>query len=107
MISAYDRFRQCVELCERHGFGRIEVANRPMMAFTRWFAGDTRGALVDAEAAIASAARGGNRRAAMIGHHPAFFCRPALTDFPATQPHAEAALSLARQLGPRRFETEA
>jgi len=24
MISAYDRFRQCVELSERHGFGRIE-----------------------------------------------------------------------------------
>jgi ATP/maltotriose-dependent transcriptional regulator MalT len=23
MISAHDRFRQCVELCEQHGFGRI------------------------------------------------------------------------------------
>jgi len=26
MISAYDRFRECVELCERRGLGRIEVA---------------------------------------------------------------------------------
>jgi hypothetical protein len=51
MISALDRLRQCVELCERHGFGRIEVANRAMMAFTQWFAGDTRGALAVAEKA--------------------------------------------------------
>ena len=43
MISAHDRFRECVELCERHGFGRIEVANRPMMAFTQWLPA-TRGA---------------------------------------------------------------
>jgi hypothetical protein len=32
MISAHGRFSECVELCERHGFGRIEVAN-PMTAF--------------------------------------------------------------------------
>jgi class 3 adenylate cyclase/tetratricopeptide (TPR) repeat protein len=107
MISAHDRFRQCVELCERHGFGRIEVANRPMMAFTQWFAGDTRGALAVAEVAIARAALVGHRRAEMIGHHAAFFCRHALTEFAAALPHAEAALALAQQLGARRFETEA
>jgi hypothetical protein len=73
MISANDRFRQCVELCERHGFGRIEVANRPMMAFTQWYAGDTRGALAVADTAIARAARVGHRRAEMVGHHAAFF----------------------------------
>src|ERR1700731_960128 len=107
MISAYDRFRECVELSERHGFGRIEVANRPMMAFTRWYAGDTRGALADAEAAIDSAARVGHRRAEMVGHHAAFFCRHALMDFEGACRDAEAALTLAQQLGARRFETEA
>jgi class 3 adenylate cyclase/tetratricopeptide (TPR) repeat protein len=107
MISAHDRFGECVELCERHGFGRIEVANRPMMAFTQWFAGDTRGALVVADTAIARAARVGHRRAEMVGHHAAFFCRHALMDFEAALRHAEAALTLAQQLGARRFETEA
>jgi tetratricopeptide (TPR) repeat protein len=107
MISAHDRFRQCVELCEQHGFGRIEVANRPMMAFTQWFAGDTRGALAVADTAIARAARVGHRRAEMIGHHAAFFCRHALMDFEPAHRHAEAALTLAQQLGARRFETEA
>jgi tetratricopeptide (TPR) repeat protein len=107
MISAHDRFRSCVELSERHGFRRIEVANRPMMAFTRWFAGDTTGALADADTAIESAATVGHRRAEMVGHHAAFFCRHALKEFAAAHIHAEAALALARQLGARRFETEA
>jgi tetratricopeptide (TPR) repeat protein len=107
MVSAHDRFRRCVKVCERHGFGRIEVANRPMMAFTQWFAGDTRGALAVADAAIARAARVGHRRAEMIGHHAAFFCRHALMDFQVALLHAEAALALSQQLGARRFETEA
>jgi tetratricopeptide (TPR) repeat protein len=107
MISAHGRFSECVELCERHGLGRIEVANRPMTAFTQWFAGDTRGAVAVADTAIARAARVGHRRAEMIGHHAAFFCRHALMDFKAASRHAEAALTLAQQLGARRFETEA
>jgi hypothetical protein len=78
-----------------------------MMAFTRWYAGDTRGALADADAAIESAARVGHRRAEMVGHHAAFFCRHSLKDFSAAHLHAEAAMVLARQLGARRFETEA
>jgi hypothetical protein len=52
-----------------------------MMAFTQWFAGDTGGALAVADTAIARAARVGHRRAEMIGHHAAFFCRHALMDF--------------------------
>ena len=43
----------------------------------------------------------------MIGHHAAFFCRDALMEFDVAARHAEAALSLAQQLGARRFETEA
>jgi hypothetical protein len=107
MVSAYDRFRHCVEVSERYGFGRIEIANRPMMAFTQWYSGDTRGALTVAEAAISSAARVGQRRAEMVGHHAAFFCRHALMDFDGAIVHADAALTLARQLGARRFEPEA
>ena len=107
MISAHARFRECVELSEQHGFGRIEVANRPMMAFTQWYAGDTRGALAVADTAIARAARVGHRRAEMVGHHAAFFCQHALMDCEAAHRHAEDALTLAQQLGARRFETEA
>jgi class 3 adenylate cyclase/tetratricopeptide (TPR) repeat protein len=107
MISACDRFRRCVDVCAQNGFGRIEVANRPMMAFTRWLTGDAKGALADAEAAIAAAAKVAHRRAEMVGHHAAFFCLHALMDFDRAASEADAALALSRQLGARRFDAEA
>jgi tetratricopeptide (TPR) repeat protein len=107
MLSAHERFRDCVALSLRHGFGRIEVANRPMMSFTRWFGGDVRGALPDAEEAIAAARRVGHQRAEMVGHHAAWFCLHSLMNFDSAWDHAEAALALSRQLGARRFDAEA
>jgi tetratricopeptide (TPR) repeat protein len=107
MISAHGRYSECVELCERHGFGRIEVANRPMMAFTQICAGDTRSAVAVADAAIALAARVGHRRAEMTAHIMASNCRFFLMDFEAVSRHAEATLTLAQQLGARRFEAPA
>jgi tetratricopeptide (TPR) repeat protein len=80
MLSADDWFRRCIELCQRHGFGRIEVANRPMASITRWFAGDARGALDDALASVDAAARVGHRRAEIIGHHATYFCTLFLTE---------------------------
>jgi hypothetical protein len=68
-----------------------------MMAFTRWYAGDTRGALAVAGTAIARAAQVGHRRAEMIGHDAAFFCSHALMNFSAALPHAEASLALAQR----------
>jgi class 3 adenylate cyclase/tetratricopeptide (TPR) repeat protein len=107
MLSAQHYFQQCVEICQRHGFGRIEVANRPMAAFTRWFAGDVRGGLAEAMDAIGAAAKVGHARAEIIAHHAAYFCRHALTDFASAWDNAARALTLARQLGARRFEAEA
>ena len=107
MISAHDAFRGCVELCRERGLGRIEVANRPMMALARWFVGDTRAALDEALGSIAAAARVGHLRAQMIAHHAAYFCCHSLTDWPEAWGHAERSLVLARQLGARRFEAEA
>jgi class 3 adenylate cyclase/tetratricopeptide (TPR) repeat protein len=107
MLSAHRRFRECVDICEQHGFGRIAVANRPMLGFTRWLAGDARGALSDIEAAISAAHTVGHRRAEMIGHHAACACQHALLRFDAALEHAEAALTLSQQLSARRFDAEA
>ncbi len=107
MNSAHDRFRHCVDVSTQGGFGRVEVANRPMMAFARWFCGDVIGAARDADAAIEAAVRVGHRRGEMIAHHAAFFARHALMEFAAAKRHAEAALALSRQLNARRFDAEA
>jgi class 3 adenylate cyclase/tetratricopeptide (TPR) repeat protein len=107
MNSAHERFRHCVDVSAKGGFGRVEVANRPMMAFSRWFCGDVIGAAEDADKAIEAAVRVGHRRGEMIAHHAAFFARHALMEFAAAKRHAEAALALSRQLNARRFDAEA
>jgi hypothetical protein len=65
MVSAHGAFRRCVELCRHDSLGRIEVANRPMMAFTQWFVGDTRGGLAEALGSVfkvGPAPRGGRQQ---------------------------------------------
>ena len=107
LISAHRDFRACVDLASRHGLGRIEVANWPMAAITRWYAQGSDEALEDSLAAIAAAGRVGHRRAEMIAHHAAYFCRHALADIARAWSHVDQALVLSRQLGARRFEAEA
>jgi len=107
MLSAREHFGNCIELSRRHGFGRIEVANLPMFAFMRLFAGETRAALAEALAAIEMAAKVGHRRAEAIAHHAAYNARHSLGEFAAARANVDAALELARQLKARRFEAEA
>ncbi len=106
MLSARDHFRRCVELSRQHGFGRIEVANWPMLAFTRWFADGASGALGDALAAIEAAVRVGQRRAEIIAQHAAYSCRHALHDLEGAWGHVERALELSKKLHARRFEAQ-
>ena len=74
MLTAYRHFRACVELCRRHGFGRIEVANRPMAAITAIYTCDLAGAWAEGLEALAAADRVGHQRAAIIACHGVFFC---------------------------------
>jgi class 3 adenylate cyclase/tetratricopeptide (TPR) repeat protein len=107
MISAHLGFRRCIELARQLGLGRIEVANWPMAAITRWYTAESSGALDDALSAIAAAAKVGHQRAEMIGHHAAYFCRREMFETEAASNHVEEALTLAQRLGARRFEAEA
>jgi class 3 adenylate cyclase/tetratricopeptide (TPR) repeat protein len=107
MMSAHDAFSRCIDLCQRHGFGRIEVANLPMRAFTRWFAGETRAALDAALASIAAAEKVGHRRALALAHISACYCLDSLSEWDRAWEHATAALLLAQELGATRFEGEA
>src|SRR5262249_45158573 len=107
MLSAHGNFQNCITLAHRHGLGRIEAANRPMAAFTRWFAGETKEALGEARDAIDAAKRVGHKRAEMVGHHAAFFCLQALAQFDLASDHATQSLWLAQQLHAPRFEAEA
>ena len=104
MISAHACFLRCIDLARQHGCDRIEVANRPMVAITQWYAGDTNGALREALLAIEAAVRIRHRRAELIAHHAAYFCRHAMGELQAAWDNVERALALAQQLNARRFE---
>jgi tetratricopeptide (TPR) repeat protein len=78
--SAHAHFRRCVDISRRHGFGRIEVANLPMVGWTRTYTEGMRTALVIAETAITAANKVGTKRAEAIAHHCACYCRAELGD---------------------------
>jgi class 3 adenylate cyclase/tetratricopeptide (TPR) repeat protein len=107
MLTAGERFRACVALCREHGFGRIEVANRPMAALTSLYALKLADAASEVQAAIEASTRVGHKRSLMIGRHVAFFCALVAGDHAAAEYHTVQALDLARQLAARRFEAEA
>jgi class 3 adenylate cyclase/tetratricopeptide (TPR) repeat protein len=107
MLSARQHFADCVKLSRHHGFGRTEVANLPMFAFTLFFAGETRAALAEALAAIEMAGKVGHRRAQTIAHHAAYNARHSLGELKAARTNVDAAMELARQLKSPRFEAEA
>ncbi|MFP3566227.1 adenylate/guanylate cyclase domain-containing protein [Paraburkholderia sp. SIMBA_030] len=107
MISAHDAFSRCIEVCQRHGFGRIEVANLPMRAITAWFAGKARDGLDAALASVTAAEKVGHRRALAIAHHAAYHCLHDLAEWDRAWEHVDAALQHARELKARRFEGEA
>ena len=98
MLSARDHFRRCVELSRQHGFGRIEVANWPMLAFTLWFADGASGALSEALAAIeAGAGRTPARRDHRATHRLFLSARAERTN--GAWGHVERALALEKASG--------
>ncbi|HWT37004.1 MAG TPA: hypothetical protein VN289_12010 [Paraburkholderia sp.] len=107
MISAHRAFSRCIELCRRHGFGRIEIANLPMRAITAWFAGETTTALDTALASVAAAEKVGHLRALAVAHHAAWHCLHDLAQWDRAWEHVGPALQCAQELKSRRFEGEA
>jgi DNA-binding SARP family transcriptional activator/tetratricopeptide (TPR) repeat protein len=107
MLSAERRFSNCVALACRHGLRRVEAANRPMAAWTRWFAGDLEGTLAEIDLGIANARAIGHLRAEAIAHHIGCLARGALDEPDRARQHAQQSLDLARRLEAPRFEAEA
>jgi tetratricopeptide (TPR) repeat protein len=106
MRSAFEHFSRCVALSEQHGFGRIEVANRSMVGFSRIYLNEAPQAKEDGKAAARAAALVGQPRAELLGEMMGVFACYELGDFDSTQGHLERTMRLARQLGARRFEAQ-
>jgi tetratricopeptide (TPR) repeat protein len=106
MRTAFEHFKQCIELSQRHGFGRIEVANRSMLGFSRVYLNQTRQAQLDGAATVHAAELVGQRRAQLLGESIGVFSCYELGAYEEMADHLERELHLARQLGARRFEAQ-
>lgn len=106
MRTAFDYFSRCVTLCQEHGFGRIEVANRSMVGFSRIFLGEPRQAREDGDATARVAALVGQPRAELLGETARVFACYELADYDAMEGYLDRVMRLARQLGARRFEAQ-
>ena len=65
MRTAFEHFSRCVSLSREHGFGRIEVANRSMVGFSRFYLNEARQARADGDDAARAAALVGQPRAGL------------------------------------------
>jgi tetratricopeptide (TPR) repeat protein len=106
MRTAFEHFSQCVALSREHGLGRIEVANRSMVGFSRIYLNEARLAREDGAAAARAAALVGQPRAELLGETMGAFAAHELGDADATREHLDREMRLIRQLGARRFEAQ-
>jgi tetratricopeptide (TPR) repeat protein len=106
MRSAFEHFHRCVALSREHGFGRIEVANRSMVGFSRLYLNEAKlaGRMVRP---VRAASLVGQPRAETIGEHLGMIANYELGDFESMEGHLARTMQLARQLGARSFEAVA
>jgi tetratricopeptide (TPR) repeat protein len=104
MRTAYQCFRRCVDLARAHGFGRIEVADLPMVAVSQLYCGDLRDALSQAVAGVAAAGRVGHFRAQLIVLQVGGICLIESGEMARAKQLFEQARPLIQRLGARRFE---
>jgi class 3 adenylate cyclase/tetratricopeptide (TPR) repeat protein len=104
MRSAYESFRNCVELCRENGFGRVEVANRSQMANSFVYLGPTDRVLKESFGAVEAAVKVGHLRAEMnaLGG----ICHAAVDtgDSELLGATAKRGLAMAQQLKARNWE---
>jgi hypothetical protein len=106
MRTAFTHFSRCVELSREHGFGRVEVANRSMVGFSRIYLNEPRQARDDGAATVRAAALVGQPRAEMLGETIGVFACYELGAYDEMKLHLDRELRLVRQLGARRFEAQ-
>ena len=107
MRSAFEHFSRCVALSQQNGFGRIEVANRSMVGFSRIYLNEAALAKEDGDAACRAAALVGQPRAELLGETMGVFACYELGDFEQMESYLGRTVRLSRQLGARRFEAQA
>jgi tetratricopeptide (TPR) repeat protein len=104
MRTAFERFAECVALCDAHGLTRIKIPNLAMAGHCRIYLAEFDAGIADMEAAHALARQVGDRHGEMfslesLGLLLAFGAR-----YGESEPVLERALLLAESLGAKRYQ---
>jgi tetratricopeptide (TPR) repeat protein len=103
MISSHRHLQRCVELAARHGFGRIEVANRSQIAHTSLYFQPHEEVFGQALSAAEAAKRVGHQRAELNARMAAVFAAAMLGAFDRLRQQADEARAIVHRIGARRF----
>lgn len=106
MRTAHKYFSRCVALCRELELGRIEVANRSMIGFSRHYLNELEEALDDGLAAAEAAAKVGHHRAELLGFMMAYNVLVDMGEMDRARAYIERSETLARRLGAGRFEAQ-
>lgn len=107
MQSACERFRACVERCREHGYGRIEVANRHMVGWSRIYLMEFAEAHEDGLESAAMAAKVGHHRAEILGLLLAARTALEMGEYKDVRMHLDRSLDLSRRMSAGNFEAQA
>src|SRR6185436_13342915 len=99
MRTAHRYLTKCLELCTKHGFGRIESANRFMIATVRIYLSELEGALDDARRSADLASKVGHQRAEVVSRLTAGWILLALGELSLARREAEHGMQVAESLG--------
>ncbi len=107
MRSAHAQLRDCVAMAREHGFGRLEVANLPMVGWTSLHLNEIDAAVAIGNEAIELAVRAVQPRAELLGRALLLWIAVVYRDNrDEAEPQFEAGLRLIQVLGARRFEAQ-
>ena len=109
LVTAHGIFSRSIELCRKHGFGRIETANRMMIGAggTSDYMLDLAGAIETSLASIEMAEKFGHGRAAINARVGLAMAYQSMSDFTEAKRHTDRLKALLEQTGIRRFMARA
>jgi tetratricopeptide (TPR) repeat protein len=101
-LTAQRRFTECVELARKHGYGRIEVANAPMLGAV---SSNAPSAIETAERAVLAAAAAHQPRAELTARQVAMWLHLWCGRPEAAARYFESVQEIVHRVGARRLET--
>ena len=103
MVTAYEYFRQCLELCEDHDLKAVSAANLFMMGTVRIYLNENEQALADVENSINTAQLVGHKRAEIVSRLTASWILADSLRVVEADSHVNLAMEIATEIGAQRF----